>query len=382
MATLACTVVDYITALLLDSAFSLVKGSTFSAQHFMEKTQPTRTKVAPAGLHSPSLAQLSSAASADSGVFPAQPALHRSDTASTGSGTSRLTNTIKRNHSFANALKNLASMTGYTTPAQPEERPKTPPPVMNGTLSRTDCANGTQPHGPAYVPPYPLARSDTDTSQGGFPTSRGMERPASVGNILSGTSQLTITSRNAPAQKKSRLHSASSADVIEALTQEDMNRLVIRRNAATQAGGSANGMSGNDGRPRASDLGLGIVAKEVKDDVLPLRSDLYDYSMEYFKEPQMQVRNDPIDCGMTAHRTSVQTLDAYDPGSEVYNKELWLRQRNHSLMETARSQDEAAANAKWMTTVKTLSNEAWPALVSFHAFEPDLAVADEGDNIW
>ncbi len=41
--------------------------------------------------------------------------------------------------------------------------------------------------------------------------------------------------------------------------------------------------------PQQGELGLGMVAKDVKDDVLPLRSEFYDYSVEYFKEPQMKV---------------------------------------------------------------------------------------------
>jgi regulator-associated protein of mTOR len=31
------------------------------------------------------------------------------------------------------------------------------------------------------------------------------------------------------------------------------------------------------------------VAKEVKDDVLPLKSGFFDLAMEYFREPQMKV---------------------------------------------------------------------------------------------
>jgi regulator-associated protein of mTOR len=77
--------------------------------------------------------------------------------------------------------------------------------------------------------------------------------------------------------------------VIEALTEEDMERLRIRRSSKTQAGGGADGKSANAGMPQPHELGLGMVAKEVKDDVLPLRSDLYDYCLEYFKEPQMKV---------------------------------------------------------------------------------------------
>lgn len=85
-----------------------------------------------------------------------------------------------------------------------------------------------------------------------------------------------------------------AVSVMEALTDEDMERLRIRRLKGTQAGGDADGRFSNNGLARTSDLGLGMVAKEVKDDVLPLRSGYYDSAMEYFREPQMKVGPAPF----------------------------------------------------------------------------------------
>lgn len=82
---------------------------------------------------------------------------------------------------------------------------------------------------------------------------------------------------------------ADAAAVIETLTEEDMERLRIRRLKGTQAGGDVDGKLGNNGLARNGELGLGMVAKEVKDDVLPLRSGFYDWAVDYFREPQMKV---------------------------------------------------------------------------------------------
>jgi hypothetical protein len=41
-----------------------------------------------------------------------------------------------------------------------------------------------------------------------------------------------------------------------------------------------------------------------------------------------------------------------------------------------------AANSPWTTSLGSLANESWPSVLAFHSFEPELAVADEGDNIW
>lgn len=68
------------------------------------------------------------------------------------------------------------------------------------------------------------------------------------------------------------------------MVDEDMERLEIRRNAGRDADSSFFGQ-----RAKASDLGIGLVAREVKDDVLPLKSKFFDWSCEYYTEPQMRV---------------------------------------------------------------------------------------------
>lgn len=82
----------------------------------------------------------------------------------------------------------------------------------------------------------------------------------------------------------SNLPSCTAAEVIQVLVEEDMERLEIRRHAGSEADSSFYGQ-----RAKASDLGIGLVAREVKDDVLPLKSKFFDWSCEYYTEPQMRV---------------------------------------------------------------------------------------------
>ncbi len=348
VATLACTVVDYVTALLLDSAFTRARGSTLRAQYYMEKTRPTKSKMANAGLHSPSLAQLSMPQAPDGGLHPAQPTLVRSDTAS--STASRVTSTLKRTNSVVNVFKNLASMTGYATPPPPEDQASNAGSDTTEPTERKPAASKGNPlHIANYVPPYPLARAND--MQHAVEKQKPVERTSSHGNVLSSYSQLHITSKGPSSTSSGRPRvdaNFDAAHVIEALTEEDMERLRIRRTSKSQAGGGADGKSANAGMAQPHELGLGMVAKEVKDDVLPLRSDLYDYSLEYYKEPQMKVSL--IRWQTWFHYTdgpTCQIPDADEPGSVKYNEQTWRHQRNQKMMERTRGEDQLAGPLSW-----------------------------------
>lgn len=89
--------------------------------------------------------------------------------------------------------------------------------------------------------------------------------------------------------------SFSASDVMEALTEEDMERLRARRRLS----GGSRRLSGNGNTPSPSNstfstdsnssviLGLGTGAS-IRD-TLPLKSTYFDWCCEYFKEPQMRV---------------------------------------------------------------------------------------------
>lgn len=100
--------------------------------------------------------------------------------------------------------------------------------------------------------------------------------------------------------------SVDAFDVLEALTLEDMERLRARRMKGTQAGADHDGRINNNGLARPAELTLGMVAKEVRDDVLPLKSGFYDWAVEYFREPQMKVgSNPPLDFFAVVWRSRV-----------------------------------------------------------------------------
>lgn len=321
VASSACTVVDYLVALLLDSSFPKANGTTLRPKKFDGRPRIVNKDFIPttAPIPSPELSPPSP-----------PPPPKQSETQVT-----RMTSTLKRNSSVANALKSLASITGFSTPEDEH-----PPPIKQEEppkLSRTNTSN--QLHVPNYVPPYPMSN---------HPSTDKVPRTPSLSSLLA-SSQRDF----GPAP------SFTAASVIAALAEEDMERLRLRRSQRTEAGGTSAG-----GMPQPHELGLGMIAKEVKDDVLPLRSEFYDYSTEYFKEPQMKVP------------------DAEEPGSRKYNEQTWRQQRNLSMLEQVKIAEESGAtSATYNRSLGTLQNSSWPSLLSFHAFEPHLAVTDESGNI-
>lgn len=85
-------------------------------------------------------------------------------------------------------------------------------------------------------------------------------------------------------------------DVMEALMEEDMERLRARRKAGLNARRQQTGASlpspsnstfSMDSNASSVILGLGT-GSSIRD-VLPLKSTFFDWCAEYFKEPQMRV---------------------------------------------------------------------------------------------
>ena len=93
-----------------------------------------------------------------------------------------------------------------------------------------------------------------------------------------------------------------AVDCIDALIEEDWERLRARRCRATRANPSSDSPIGSgeaeeestplqeDYLPSRSGLGTGSTIREV----LPFRSRFYEWSKEYFVEPQMRVSVPPI----------------------------------------------------------------------------------------
>ncbi|KAK8027486.1 WD repeat domain-containing protein mip1 [Apiospora marii] len=111
----------------------------------------------------------------------------------------------------------------------------------------------------------------------------------------------------------------------------------------------------------------GFEERSVKElPTLPLKSTLLDWSIEYFREPQMK------------------PTEAEEPGSTEYNERLWRRSRNENILRETQPQKHYAGTHKWNNQLAIMNNGAQPAKMTFHQFEDHLAVADDGNtvNIW
>ncbi|KAK9423585.1 putative Raptor N-terminal CASPase-like domain-containing protein [Seiridium unicorne] len=99
---------------------------------------------------------------------------------------------------------------------------------------------------------------------------------------------------------------------------------------------------------------------------LPLKSTFLDWSVEYFREPQMK------------------PTESEEPGSTEYNERLWRRSRNENILRETQPQKHFAGSHRWTNQLCIMNNGAQPAKLTFHQFEDHLAVADDGNtvNIW
>lgn len=101
----------------------------------------------------------------------------------------------------------------------------------------------------------------------------------------------------------------------------------------------------------------------TKQPVLPSHSGFFEYSCEYFQEPQM----------------SKNEID--EPGSREYVKRLWRRNRNEAIIQETQPQKDLAIRGDWNKELVTLNNKSQPKLIKFTQFEKILVASDEKDNV-
>ncbi|KAI1466508.1 raptor N-terminal caspase like domain-containing protein [Daldinia caldariorum] len=97
---------------------------------------------------------------------------------------------------------------------------------------------------------------------------------------------------------------------------------------------------------------------------LPLSSTFLEWSIEYFREPQMH------------------PSEAEEPGSTEYNERLWRRSRNESILRQTQPQKQYAGSHRWNNQLCIMNNGAQPAKMTFHQYEDHLAVADDGNTVY
>lgn len=92
-------------------------------------------------------------------------------------------------------------------------------------------------------------------------------------------------------------------------------------------------------------------------------SGFFEYSCEYFQEPQM----------------SKNEID--EPGSDEYVKRLWRRNRNEHTIQETQPQKKLAIAGDWEHEMTTLNNKTQPKLIRFMQFEKILVATDEKDTV-
>ncbi|RDB29372.1 Target of rapamycin complex 1 subunit mip1 [Hypsizygus marmoreus] len=351
VATNAQTIVDYIMALLLESPFTRLEGTSLNAP----PTFPSDRKHSPqmGGSRTRVTSLQPSPSLPPPSLMSSRPIMTRNDTISTIS--SGVSNTIRRTSSFANALKTLAN--GIAFPSAEDGR-ASPSHSGSSNPSRSECPDISRPPSPnlnfaQYTSPY--------------------SRPP--------TPQGATSSRHTPSPRM-HIHELEPhrppmdflpCDVMEALMEEDMERLRSRRRAAshprrhhhTQHYGSIPSPNGStfsiDSTSSSVILGLGTGAG-IRD-VLPLKSSYFDWCCEYFKEPQMR------------------QAEPDEPGSIQYNYQVWRQQRNEHILVQTTEQASVAEGKSWDRPVATLQVAGHPLTMAFHSFDQQIVVANESDMI-
>ncbi len=283
VATNAQTIVDYIMALLLESPFTRLDSTSL---HMLPTLPPDRQGSPQSSGSRTRVTSLQPSSPQFPHHVPASPGGDKPQTSRSNTPNSSLTagvaNTIKRTSSFANALKVLTG--GITFPSSEDGRAS--PSIasaflpIHGRADRQEKLDVSRPPSPnlnvaQYTSPYsrpPSIREGPRLDRGAPPSSSSsyVQKP-----------------------------DFSPVDVMEALFEEDMERLRARRKAGmhsrrhhhhhTSPGSMPSPSSSTFSVDSNSSVILGLGTGAGIQDVLPLKSSFYDWCCEYFKEPQMRV---------------------------------------------------------------------------------------------
>jgi regulator-associated protein of mTOR len=96
---------------------------------------------------------------------------------------------------------------------------------------------------------------------------------------------------------------------------------------------------------------------------LPLVSRFFDWSVEYFREPQMK------------------PVEADEPGSTDYNGRLWRRNRNDKIIAETQPLKEVSVTHQWTHQHALFDNQSQPMKICFHQFEEHVVVTDNRDIV-
>lgn len=232
-------------------------------------------------------------------------------------------------------IDNIIDLTRH--PAGGSRPPSVAPTTRQPPLSNT---NGIQP----------------SQKQEGY-LSIGMRRTASIGAAL-----------------KSFMGASASADNLASTFNSTQQNAQLRPSVPARPGVPAEWSTPPDQHDPTSTsvryqkaklpLPRGFKAEREKDtSTIPLKSGFFDWSVEYFREPQMKP-NEPD-----------------EPGSDDYNSRLWRRVRNEKTLAMTQPLKGVAGTNRWDIDAGFFNNGSQPMKMSFHQFEEHLAIADDRDSI-
>lgn len=295
VATLATTVVDYIVAMLLESPFSKIQGTSVRSlpPSATQRTRNISNSSNGSITRQPSLGNLGGSALGSPLLRP----LQRAESSGQVPTRSTLASTLIRTTSFASTLKSLASSYALGTSPEDYSVPSSP------SLSVIDASLSSPPspgfNMARYMSPYPIAPSpDHSTAPSTASSVRSFSFPA-LRSTSPSPSTNGHTSSNTQIAEKSRVTSKyTPADVVNALIGKDLVQFASRRRKPE----TIRPPSGRHGQRRSlcddfnlsllSELEeLGLDAGITLNPNLPLKSHFYDWCLEYYKEPQMRVRH-------------------------------------------------------------------------------------------
>lgn len=101
----------------------------------------------------------------------------------------------------------------------------------------------------------------------------------------------------------------------------------------------------------------------LEEPVLAADSGFFQYSCEYFTEPQMS------------------RSDMDEPGLEEYVQRLWRRNRNEAIIQETQPQKSLAVRGDWNRNVRTMNNKNQPRLLRFTQFEKLLVACNDKDTV-
>ncbi|PFH49822.1 hypothetical protein AMATHDRAFT_178237 [Amanita thiersii Skay4041] len=369
VSTNAQTIVDYIMALLLESPFTRLENGTLHEAPLM----PAERKISSPKLSDARSRVVSHPTSSLTNLPPASPVastaglsrpLTRADTMSS-TISSGVTSTLRRTSSFANALKVLVD--GIAFPSSHTTENGGPGPAS--TRSATSVHVPVRPDYPDVVsrPPSPNLNVAQYASPYARPTTPPPRSPS--GDVLN--RHAVHSSPSSYQERHGPQPDFLPCDVMEALMEEDMERLRARRRAGlhprrhSHMGGGipspSNSTFSMDSNNSSVILGLGT-GSGIRD-VLPLKSTFFDWCCEYFKEPQMR------------------QAEADEPGSVQYNYQVWRQQRNEKVILETQAQAQVAEHCKWDRPVASLQISGYPLTMVLHSYDHHLIVANEHDMI-